>query len=834
MMDWDGLREAAQVELESRDLPEEYHKRFRQEVKEINKQGTNVYWVDNYNDGRKWDHNKNGLVFPWLLGMTPVDPVVSGVKHIWEYQKDFPDIDLDFVPDARQTIKDFATEKYVNVCSVGNWVTYKPKSALQDVTRALGGDFREVIAFSKQLPDEFDELTLADHDKFLEQEKDPDPKVRQEAHKEVSRYKPFYDFRSKNGEIVDIAFRLVGKIKAQSTHAGGLIIADRPIDRMVPLSRIKDKLGGYNWTSQWSEGGAKLQMSKFGLIKYDILGLKTMQYIWQAGEFIKQSHGIVIDWRDPDPMSDPPRAGRMIHPDGSEEMILLNDPLALRMCNELRTESVFQIETPIQKGIISEGKVKSFDDLVVYNALGRPGPMDMIPEYIARRDNNPKGWKKGQDSRIVRILDSTFGVICYQEQLTATWMEIAKFTIPEAESSRKVVAKKWQHLLPKVERRWKDGASKVIGEKEAGDWWQKMVTFGRYAFNFAHSAAYSLITYHCLWLKSHFPEEWWAAVMTSCHSKKLPAYMSAARLDNVNFGQLDINNLTHQFAVVEGKVRPGLQSLKGVGEKASIKLTSVKGPFANIDEMVEKCGKAKTVFERLIKLGAFDVIHPNRRGLWMWYQYKYCSGKEITALREEIKSKFAWPVERVEQERQRQADHFKKIYSKRKIPNKILNWLPKIDPTRDEVMGLYDDFDQNEKLKIEKQLLGYYWSSPLSVYKTTGKTIQQSKTSGKMEVVVEDLEQRTSKRGNKYYVLQVTDGIQSVPITVWQNVYDSSDKRCFNEGVGVMVEVDFDDNRNTFKIANDSYLIPLLMVDEFGEEVPGVAPVAQSEEYPVW
>jgi DNA polymerase-3 subunit alpha len=381
-MNWDELKGIALAELEARDLSEEYCRRFKQEIKEIEKQGTNTYWVDNYVDEKRWDHNKNGLVFPWLLGMTLVDPVVSGIEHNWEYQKDFPDIDLDFVPDARQTIKEYATGKYINVCSVGNWVTYKPKSALQDVTRALGGDFREVIAFSKQLPDEFDDLSLADHDKFLEQEGNSDPKVRQEAHREVARYKPFYDFREKNSEIVDIAFRLVGKIRAQSTHAGGLIIADRPIDRIVPLSRIKDKLGGYNWTSQWSEGGAKLQMSKFGLIKYDILGLKTMQYIWQAGEFIKKSHGITIDWRDPDPMSDPPLAGRMTHPDGREEIIFLNDSLALKMCNELRTESVFQVETPIQKGIISDGKVKSFNDLVVYNALGRPGPIDMIPEYI--------------------------------------------------------------------------------------------------------------------------------------------------------------------------------------------------------------------------------------------------------------------------------------------------------------------------------------------------------------------------------------------------------------------------------------------------------------------
>jgi DNA polymerase III alpha subunit len=322
--------------------------------------------------------------------------------------------------------------------------------------------------------------------------------------------------------------------------------------------------------------------------------------------------------------------------------------------------------------------------------------------------------------------------------------------------------------------------------------------------------------------------------MTSCHPNKLPVYMSAARLDDVEFGQLDIDNLTHQFSVVNGQVRPGLQSLKGVGEKASLKFTSVSGPFADIDEMIQKCGKAKIVFERLIKLGAFDRIHSNRRGLWMWYQYKYCAGKDITALREEIKAKFAWSEEKIRLERQRQTSNFSKMYPKRKIPKKILNWKPKISPTRDEVMDLYKDFDQSDKLKIEKQLLGYYWSSPLSIYKTTGKTIQDSKSSGRMEVVVEELEQRSSKKGNRYYVLTVTDGIQSVQVIIWRDIYDASDKRCFNEGVGIEIEVDYDENRNTFKIANDSYLIPLPRVDKSGEEVPGIAPVAQHEEYPVW
>lgn len=821
MMDWSQLKQKAIQILEDRNLPDEYNSRLKFEFREIEKQGANNYWLDNYNEKKMWEDNKNGLVLPWLLNMTKIDPIECGIKHSIKYQPDFPDIDLDFLPLARQTIKDFAAKEYKNVCSVGNWNTYNPKSALQDACRAMGGDYREALVVTKQLPKEFDDLTLEDHDKFLADHVDEskEKEIRQEAHQEVARYQPFYEFRERHPDIVDMAFRMVGKIKSQGTHAGGLIIADPnfPIDHIVPLALIKG-----NWTSQWTEGD-KPQLSKFGLIKFDILGLTAMQYIWKAGVLIEGNRGIKIDWSDKDPKSDPPRAGHEIYKDGTKKIILLDDPDTLKMCNQLRTESIFQIETDIQKGIISDGKVKNFGNLVVYNALGRPGPIDMIPEYINRRDNDPDGWKKGQDKRIIQILESTFGIICFQEQLTAIWMAIAGFTVPEAEAARKVIAKKWKAKLPQVENQWKTGAAKTIGEDSANAWWEKMVTFGRYAFNLAHSVAYSLITYMSAYLKCHYPSEWWAAVMTYCHIDKLPNYMSAARLEGVKFRLLDINNLEHEYSVRDGGVVPGLQSIKGIGEKASLQFTAVEGPFEDIDNMVEKCGKKKLVFERLIKLGAFDDVHSNRRGLWFWYRYKYCSGKDITALKKEIREKFAWSQEQIEQERNRQADNFKSLNPKRKIPKKILNWKPKIDPKRDEVISLYDDFTDDEKLKLEKEFLGFYWTSPLSQYQHKSRNnIEGSKKTGILEAVVDTLESKKSKKGNTYYVLRVTDGIQTVPITVWASVVEQSDRRCFNEGVGLRLDVVFNPDRKNFRIANNSQVMPLLRVGEDDEYLPAV------------
>ena len=249
-------------------------------------------------------------------------------------------------------------------------MTYKPKSALQDVVRALGGDLGEITKITTMLPKEFDDITVEDHRETREKLADSDPKVRAEAYKEASRYPQFYEYWEKNPNIVETAFKLIGKIRTQGTHAGGLIIADRPIDDLVPFSFLSG-----NWTSQWTEG-RRLQLSKFGLVKFDILGIKTVYYVYRTGQLVKQTRGIDIDWTEMNPIADPPFLGHETHPDGVRKIILMNDPLALQRCNELKTDSVFQIESAIQKGIIRDGGVRSFWDLVVYNALGRPGPID--------------------------------------------------------------------------------------------------------------------------------------------------------------------------------------------------------------------------------------------------------------------------------------------------------------------------------------------------------------------------------------------------------------------------------------------------------------------------
>jgi DNA polymerase III subunit alpha len=809
-MDWKTLTAKAEEVFAERDLSSIYRERLDAELYEIVKQGANQIWVDWFVSGAKWETNPNGLILPWLLGMTPIDPIASKIEHIWNYQTDFPDIDLDFLPFARATVKEHATKKYVHVCNVGSWLTYKPKLALQDVTRALGGNIAIVMSMTSALPDEFDDLTLEDHAKFFQDLTSPDPKVVADARQEIAHYQPFYDFKAANPQIVDYAYRLLGKIKSQGTHAGGIIIADRPVDSIVPMSYMGSK-DNKVWTSQWTEG-KKTQLSKFGLVKFDILGVKTIYYIWQAGNLIKQQRGITIDWSTMDPAAEYPFMGKQILPSGEEVLIHMNDEESLKQCNEQKTDSVFQIETPIQKRIISDGGVRNFWDLVAYNALGRPGPMDCIPEYIRNRDINTN-WRDKEDPRIAEILDQTHGVIVYQEQLQAMWTRLAGFTVPEAEAARKIISKKWVEKLPQVEEKWLKGAAETVGLEAAKSWWDKMVTFGRYAFNKSHSVAYSIVTFQCLYLKIHFPAEWWAAVMTECNPKKLGTYMSAAKLEGVQFGTLDVNSLTHEYSVRNGRVISGLMSIKGIGVKASQEISAVQGPFTDIDDFVARCGKKKKVLERLIKLGAFDALHRNRRGLWSYYQYKYASNN--SALKKAVENYFMWEDSKIEEERERQIREYRAQYPKKKvIPKKILNWKPKIEVTRDQIIDMFDDYSPADRLGLEKELLGYYWTSPLDMFITEGHNIEEAKSRGIIEGVIDCvMEKRAQKRDFKFYVVRINDGLQMADVTVWPDIYNSTDPRIFVSGMGVKMFVDYNEERKNFKIQNGSHIIPLIRRD---------------------
>jgi len=892
------------------DLPD-YKKRLLFEFKEIEKQGAMSKWEEFYNEKKKFDSNPNNLVLPWVLNLLvdcddPMagrsDKILNTVRasKVYEYIKkhdhapsdfvkdpDMPDIDLDCLPKARDPIKEYAMKQYgkdINdgygpVCSVGTWQTYKLRSAIIDTISAMGFEKSAAWEVTTKLPDEVDDLK--DGGKALckgriiqngeESEcghRHPNVKCPKcgstdtdgpTIAKLFAEHEMLANFAIEYPDVITCAVRIVGRIRNMGMHAGALIIADRSLYGNVPLARSNNK--GY-WISMWSEGRSP-QLSKFGYIKWDILGLKTLQYIFNCCKLIEMNRGIsfgdeylqksghsqdlppaMTGWDDIDPSEN--RAGHFFDENGVKHDISLNDKFALSLADEQKTDGVFQFDTDLAKSILANG-VTNFNDLLFYNAAGHPGPMASIPEAVDNRDNDT-GWRKKLKNihpQLLEILDDTYGIILWQEQLAAIWQNLGGFTAPEAQDARKAVAKKWAHKLRGIEAKWILGASKSIGSDNAKDLWQKMVSFGRYAFNRSHGISYCLVAYRCLWLKAHFAPEWWAAVMSDCHPDKLVRYMGIARsegwkptditrLGNYNssadvksvvFDTLNMYNLTSDFTVTGNVVNQGMIGIKGIGESVAEQYEG-RIDFTDIDDFIDKKGgKKKTILERFIKLGSFKNVpgHENSKALWTYYQYKYCTGKDITKLKSELRemllAREGWDSSTINDEIDRQIKEYRNTFpNRRKIPPKITNWKPKPDDSREKIMSLIvDDFTAENILEFEKEYLGYYLHSPLDIYDIEGNcTIENAKEvfenggSPRIEAVIIDIDFAQTRTHKDYCRLIVSDGVQTALVLIWENELRIQREENLVPGSGVQIPVDYDKSRNSFVLHRGDMILKLL------------------------
>lgn len=546
MKDWDDITKEAYSILDDKQLNDDYKERLDFELSEVAKQGLESYWVNTINDGKRFRDNPNNLVLPWLLGIVedttdPLysrdEPILNSIRAVdvaaykekhgkipSEFIKDpdMPDIDLDCLPEARDPIKRYATEKYGGditddygpVCSVGTWQTYKFRSAIVDSCAAIGLDRSEAYELTTKLPDEVDELKengIATCKGIVNDNGDECGHMHARIEcpkcgssdtdgptisKLLNEHELLLNFARQHKKVISYAVRLVGRIRNMGMHAGALIIADRNLFGNIPLARSTRK---GHWISMWSEG-RNTQLSKFGYTKWDVLGLKTLQYIFDCCKLIEKNRGITFGepkdgvpkpdappvmsgWDDIDPSQG--KAGHFYDTKGNKHYIDINDPYALALANEQKTDSIFQFDTPLAKQILANG-VRNFGDLMLFNAMGHPGPMQSIPEAVANRDDPSESWKDNLreiSPILLEELEDTYGVLCFQEQLASTWQRLGGFSATEAQAARKAVAKKWTHKLKQIEQKWMDGASRTIGEENATHLWKSMVTFGRYAFN---------------------------------------------------------------------------------------------------------------------------------------------------------------------------------------------------------------------------------------------------------------------------------------------------------------------------------------------------------------
>jgi len=874
MVTFESIKESAYTALNKKNLGNKYKDRLDLEISEIEKQGLERYWVNLVADGKVFGENKNDLVLPWLIGLldddaAKIDPIGDKDNVIYDTKYDYiqqyitkhkqlpsniihdsdnPDIDLDCLPAARDEIKDFAAKRYgeKKVVSVGTWQTFLFKRGVQDVADAIGLDRDEAIRLTADLPDNVNALSDDGYGvcigKIIENGVEKEcgcrhnqlecpicgshdtetPTIARIIH-ENTDIQQYMSRSDKHIEVIDKAAKLIGRIRNRGKHAGAIVIADRDLFGNIPM--IYDKNSG-QWVSLWTEGRIP-QLSKLGYTKWDILGLKNLQYIYECCKLVKQNHNISFgDRLEGWDKSDPERGVAGVYwKDNIEHEIGLNDPEVLRLASEQKTDSIFQFDTNLAKSTLSNG-VRSFRDLLIFNAMGHPGPMACIPDYVERRDDDSASWKVGEHEKIIEILNDTHGIICFQEQLTDLWQQVAGFSGPEAQFARKAVAKKWKDKLKPIRQKWIDGATPVIGESAAISWWDdKMEAFGRYAFNKSHAVAYCLLAYKCLYFKRYFPEEWWACVMSLCKLDYITRYMNAARLEGVKFGSININKMTVNFTANAGntavdgadEVALGLISINNVGQKLAYQFADTEPQnYTDIDDFIEKKGKSKTLLERLIKLGAFKSLHSNVKATWYWYQFKYCTGKDVTKLRNEAKQRLleidGWDEKTIEEERARQVVEYKKCYPKRnKIPNKILNWKPNPNPTRERVMGLIaEDYKLVDILEFEKLYLGYYWHSPTDLYVTSGtNTAEHAKSNGVLQgVIIKRIDGKT-KNDKRMIKLFINDGIGEFLVILWDNNIILQNNNLLQVNRGIELAVDYDESRNTFTLQRSTIIKPL-------------------------
>jgi DNA polymerase III alpha subunit len=824
MNDFDTIFDVASKKAKKLGHP--YTELLEIERNEIEKQGAEQYWVDLIKSKTEFETNKNGLILPFLIDITPIDPVSEYGDSIMgrlekKYSigtdpgafkdKDMPDIDLDFIPTARDIIMNYATDKYGadKVCLVGLWQTYHPRSALKDVAKSLGykDKILEIEKMTKELPDEFDSANLS------------------EALELYEEFKDWYRSDGNNKTVAEYAFRLVGKIKTQGKHAGGLIIANVPLAKYLPVAKIGAK-GKEKWTSEWTEG-TSVQLSKFGFVKYDILGLKTLQYIYETCQMIKRNYGIEIDW----------------------EEIGYEDEESYKTANELKTESIFQFDTDVAKGILSKGGVKKLTDILVYTSLGRPGPMPMVDEYIKRRDSDNDDWKSEEHPKVLELLEDTLGICVFQEQVSLLLTKLAGFTLPEADKARKIMSKKWKdqmvwvrdkiltgmgnslqggcHLpAPKIDTSDDERVQsakevdEICGTKEwtwAKEYWKRLETFARYSFNKAHAVSYCIQCYRCLYLKTHYPAEWWCAVLNSCKADKQPNYIRMAKSEGTQFGYLDVNNLSKMFDVINKEIVPGLTGIKGVGTKMLDKLDVGIHDISSIDDFVERQLNNKTLIERLIHLGAFNKMHQNKKATWYWYLYKYGNTDLAKQVRKMINKVFEPSEEEAEKIREEMyKEHKAKHPKSNKIPKRILNYKPKANPSREDIEShINEDYTLEELLEFQREFLGYHWDSPMGVYAyKSDRSIERSKKHGILECVISESEVRKTKKGNKFMTLTVTDGADVAKIQIWSSDIDKYGEEYFAVGEGLRLHVQYNKDYKSFNLAKNEKIDKLTKMTE--------------------
>jgi DNA polymerase-3 subunit alpha len=549
-----------------------------------------------------------GSAVAYCIGITNVDPIKYDLlfeRFLNPERVSMPDIDIDFDDAGRDKVIDYVLQKYGRdqVAQIVTYGTMAARSSLRDVGRVMNIPLPEVDKIAKTFPAHL-KATLS---KVLAKG-DVDPKLKEELNSD--ELEKAYQFRqlAENedtiGQMIQTARRLEGSVRNTGIHACGVVITPEEVARYVPVKVDKES---DMLVTQFDNSVAEAA----GLLKMDFLGLKTLTIIKDAIQMIRENHGISLDIDE----------------------IPLDDEQTFLLFQRGETVGIFQYESPGMQKNLRELAPTTFEDLIAMNALYRPGPMDYIPTFIARKHGRePISFELPEMEEYLR---DTYGVTVYQEQVMLLSQKLAGFTKGQADKLRKAMGKKIKAELDAMFPKFLEGGSKNNHpEEKLQKVWKSWEAFASYAFNKSHSTCYALLAFQTAYLKAHFPAEFMASVLT--HNKNnisdVTFFLDECRRMGLSVLGPDVNESQSDFSVNKsGAIRFGLSALKGVGEGPVAELLeerNTKGPFSDFFDLVRRLPMGainKKVLESLALSGAFDSFTHIRRNQYFAPTDKYDS-----------------------------------------------------------------------------------------------------------------------------------------------------------------------------------------------------------------
>ena len=656
-----------------------------------------------------------GSLVAYCLEITDIDPIRYDLlfeRFLNPGRKSMPDMDIDFAVAGRERVINYVTEKYGRdrVAQIITFSTMAARAAVRDAGRVLEVPYGVVDKIAKLIPEGPGQL-LADAGELQKAVRD-DPVAK---------------------EILELAIPLEGLTRADSIHAAGVVIGAEPLMTIVPLQQ---KGADQEVVTQFP----MKDIEALGLLKMDFLGLRNLDVIDKACELLG---------------------------DLDISAIPMDDKKTYAMLAKGEATGVFQFESSGMREALRQVKPTEFEDLIALVALYRPGPMQYIPSYANRK--NGKEPISYIDPRLKAITGNTFAISIYQEQSLHIASEIAGFSLFEAEDLRRAISKKDHKLMASLKTKFIEGCiANSTSEQVSKQLWDDMEKSQDYSFNKSHAACYALIAYRTAWLRANHPCEYMAALISSVMSTKdrVPFYVNACHELGIEVLPPDVNESQTDFAVVDGKIRFGLNAVKGVGEGACRAIIAAReegGPFESIWDFAERVDSGianRRVVEALVKCGA---IPGSRKGTWEVLDRALASGQKY------------------------QADRLAGQGS-------IFDLDQSDEKPRKHAPIAADEFEKNELLAMEKEVLGLYVTEhPLSAIRDqlrrkADTTIAELERRRDGEVVivggiVSAMRQMTTKRGEAMVFLRIEDVTGGVDTVVFNSTYANARELCVTDRI---------------------------------------------------